>query len=459
MDYMGKILTNKSHLTRRNFLKRTAATAVSALGAPYIVPASIFGANAPSNRVNVGCIGTGNQGVQDLKGFLNQDDVQVLAVCDVNRASYGYAHSNQYLGWEPAQKIVNEHYSRKKRSGQYKGCDAYTDFREVLARNDIDAVTVVLPDHWHAVVTIRAAETGKDIYCEKPLSLTIAEGRAMVEAVKQYGVILQTGTHHRSDEHIRRGCELVRNGRIGEVKRAIVVLGPHGKREYIGKWQPQLIPKEFDYDMWLGPAPWAPYHSDRCLYRFRFFHDYAGGETTNTGAHCFDVVQWALNTEHTGPVEIEDTGSEWPKDGLYDAVSKVSFRAEYANNVELICGPTGKSNLAARFEGTEGWLEIPWWNRLISQPQSLVDSVIGTNEIHLYRSKNHYRNFLDCVKTRCRPITPVEIGHRSATVCHLGNIAMRLKRKLHWNPEAERFTNDDQANRLLSRSPRAPWHL
>ena len=222
------------------------------------------------------------------------------------------------------------------------------------------------------------------------------------------------------------------------------------------------VPEGFDYDMWLGPAPWAPYHKDRCLYRFRFVLDYSGGETTNIGAHSFDIAQWANGTEHTGPVEFEDLGSEFPKkDCLFNTVSKVRFRARYANGVELICEPIlpPGPRVAARFEGTKGWIDAAFWGGLKTSPESLADSTIRPNEIHLYKSSNHYRNFIDCVKTRREPIAPVEVGHRSATICNAANIAMMLKRKLQWDPDKEQFINDEQANRMLSRPMRAPWRL
>jgi len=218
-----------------------------------------------------------------------------------------------------------------------------------------------------------------------------------------------------------------------------------------------MVPDGFDYDLWLGPAPWASHHEHRCFYTFRFIQDYSGGETTNTGAHKFDIVQWGLGTEQTGPVEIEDLGSEFPKTGLFDTVSRIHFRARYANGVELICTPSGIGG-AVRFEGAEGWVHVDW-NSFRTHPESLMDTVIGPDEIHLYESRDHKRNFLDCIKSGRDPIAPVEVGHRSASVCHLANIAMRLKRKLHWDPDEERFINDEQANRLLSKPVRAPWHL
>ena len=439
-------------ISRRRFL----AAAATAFAAPYIVPSSVFGQNAPSNRINVAIIGTGNQGTQDMQAFLAEDDVQVVAVCDVNYASYGYKTEKQFLGREPAKQIVEQFYSRNK-TGTFRGCGVYVDFREVLARPDIDAVAIVVPDHWHALMTVMAARAGKHIYGEKPLSLTVTDGRAMVEAVRRHGVVFQTGTHERSRRQTRFACELVRNGRIGQLKKITTVVGPWNKSGPEGAWEPMPVPEGFDYEMWLGPAPWAPYHKDRCLYNFRFILDYSGGQVTNYGAHSFDMAQWGNGTDHTGPVEIADNGSEWPTDGLFTVAKEVKFRAHYANGVEMEC-ITRKDNVGCRFEGTEGWIETGYGGFFTSTP-SLKTTVFGANEISLGTSTNHIRNFLDCIKTRSEPIAPIEVGHRSATICHIANIAMLLKRKLRWNPDAEQFVGDDEANRMLNRAYREPWSL
>jgi len=460
----------KDSSTRREFLK-TAAFLTAAVGTPLVLPSSVFGANAPSSRINVGFIGCGNQSTIDLPAFLGQDDCQVLAVCDVNTASSGYKTPDQFLGRKPAQEKVNAFYAARKASGAYKGCDAYSDFREVLARPDIDAVAIVVPDHWHALVVVMAAKAGKDMYCEKPLSLTVSQGQAMVKAVREQKRILQTGSHYRSSPDNRRGCELVRNGRIGQVKRILTQVAEINATDPGPGWQPMPVPEGFDYEMWLGPAPWAPYHKDRCFYRFRFNLDYSGGQVTNFGAHSNDAAQWALGMDQSGPIEVEDQGSEWPpKGGLYTTATKTAFCARYAKGVELIC-KTDKPGFGIRFEGTEGWVEYGYQG-LKAQPESLKTSPIGPSEVHLpvsnpsrteEASKNHIpdhvRNFLDSVKSRQDPIAPVEVGHRSATVCHLGNIAMLLKRKLRWDPIREQFAGDEEANRMLTRPMRAPWHL
>jgi len=440
--------------TRRRFLK-TGGTAAAAALAPSVIPASVCSALAPSNRINVACIGTGNQGVQDMRAFLVESDTQVVAVCDVNRGSGGYKTANQFLGREPARQLVEQFYADRKAAGTYRGCDTYADFREVLARQDVDAVAIMVPDHWHAVMTILAAQAGKDIYCEKPLSLTVAEGRGMAEAVQRYGVVLQTGSHERSSRQTRFACELVRNGRIGQLKRIVAVVGPWNKSGPVGNWRPMPVPEGFDYEMWLGPAPWAPYHKDRCLYNFRFISDYSDGQVTNYGAHSLDMAQWGIGADLSGPEEVEDAGSQWPEDGLFDVAKTVHFRARYANGVELEC-ITREDNVACRFEGTEGWVQTGYGG-FFTHPASLKTSLIGAGEIHLGSSTNHVRNFLDCIRTRQQPAAPVEVGHRSATFCHIANIAMRLGRKLRWSPEAEQFIGDDGANRMLRRACRAPW--
>lgn len=457
-------------VSRRRFLRSTASGA-AALAVPIIVPASVRGRHAPSERINVAVIGCGNQTTLDLPAFLEQPDVQILAVCDVNRASHGYLTPEQFLGREPVCESVNQYYAGKFGAGEYRGCTACHDFRDVLARPDVDVVVVIVPDHWHGLVTVMAAAAGKDIYCEKPLSLCIGQGQQMIAAVRKCGRILQTGSQFRSSFDNRFACELVRNGRIGDVRRVRTFVSHQNAVDPGPGWQPMPVPEGFDYEFWLGPAPEAPYHAGRCLYRFRFNLDYSGGQTTNFGAHSNDIAQWGLGMDETGPVEFEDQGAEWPPTGsLYNTATTVRFRARYANGVELI-GETGEPRMGARFEGTEGWVQFGFGG-LVTEPASLKTSVIGPQEIHLPRSNperekdvyaayvpDHVRNFIQAVKSRTDPISPVEIGHRTASLCHLANIAMRLKRKVQWDPQAERFVNDDEANALLTRPMRAPWTL
>ena len=450
-----------SSLTRRSFIKKSSSVLLSSL-VPSIVPSSVFGKNAPSNRINMGCIGLGGMGTRDMRAFLTQDDVQIVAVCDPVKMSNEYGHwyqngwNGNYFGREAAKNIVQDYYANKKMIGNYKGCDAYIDFRDIIERNDIDAITVVTPDHWHAPISIMAAKRGKHIFCEKPMTLTIDEGKRMVETVRNHKVTFQTGSHYRSIKLVRHACELVQNGYIGKLKRIIATVGLNNKPGP-KTWKPMPVPDGFDYNMWLGPAPWAPYHKSRCLYTFRFVNDYSGGQTTNLGAHCIDMGQWGNGTSLTGPIEVEDLGGKFPRDGLFDTVDFVHFRALFANGVELIC-KTGNQNVQTRFEGTDGWIVVRE-NYFESSPKSLKGVSLGPKEIHLYQSVHHHRNFLDCIKTGRDPVAPVEVGHRSVSICHLGNIAMKLGRKLKWDPDNEVFINDSVANTLLSKPMRAPWHL
>jgi len=292
----------------------------------------------------------------------------------------------------------------------------------------------------------------------------------MIEAVRRQKRIFQTGSQFRSSPAVRRACELVRNGRLGEIRRVLTRVAGNSFEGPGPGWKPMPVPKGFDYDFWLGSAPEAPYHKDRCLFRFRYILDYSNGQTANFGAHSNDIVQWALGTEHTTPVEFEDNGSEFPPAGsLFTAATRTAFRARYANGVELVC-ETGKS-AGAKFEGTEGRLEITLGGRLATFPKELKDSRIHPDEIHLpaanaarlvhkrlHVDADHVRNFLDAVKARKDPIEPIEAGHRTSSLCILGNIAQRLKRKFTWDPAAERSPDED-VNRLLSRPMREPWRL
>lgn len=446
-------------MNRRRFLKRSAATTTAA-AVPWIVPSSVFGHDAPSNRIQVACIGVGNQGIAILRRFMKNADVQVVAVCDVNMGSYGYKTEDQFLGREPARKEVGKYYAAKNGVATYRGCAATGDFHDILARDDVDAVTVVVPDHWHAIITILAARAGKDIYCEKPLSLTIGQGRAMVQAVRQHHRVLQTGSMERSNPLTRYVCQLARTGRIGKIRRVTTYVGYNNKIGPGPGWQPMPVPKGFDYETWLGPAPAAPYHKDRCLYRFRFNYDYSGGQITNFGAHSNDLAQWGLGADGTGPIEVEYVSAKWlPKGSLFNTALETEFRCHYANGAELIC----KSNerpVGVRFEGTDGMVEATAYGWVAhSEPASLITSRFPDGKVRFDASAAHVRNFLDCVKTRQDPVAAVEIGHRSASVCHLGNVAIRLGRNLKWDPKQERFPGDDEANAMLLRPMRAPWTL
>lgn len=431
-------------ITRRTFLKGASAAALSA---PFIVPASALGRAgrpAPSERIVIGCIGVGGMGKGNMRSFLRRGGVQVVAVCDVDDGRT-----------RNARDIVEKHYRGDADKRGYRGCAMYREYERLLDRSDIDAVSIATPDHWHALNAIHAARAGKDMYCEKPLGLTIAEGRATVSAVARYGRIFQTGSWQRSVRNFRYACELVRSGRIGKIH-AVHVGVPNGKVG--GSTEVIPVPEGLDYDRWLGPAPWEPYTEDRTHYDFRWHFDYSGGIVTDWGAHHCDIAQWGLGTELAGPVEFEGQG-EFPTTGLWNTADRFFFTAQYANGVNLTVSSKNNPNRqGTRFEGDKGWVFVSR-SRLEAEPRSLLRSVIGPGDVRLYRSDSHIDNFLDCVKSRAETITPAEIAHRSISVAHLGNIAMRLGRKVRWNPETERFVNDPVADRMLSVPMREPYTL
>jgi predicted dehydrogenase len=437
-------------LTRRQFLKSSAGAAIgAALPGQTIVPSSVFGEDAPSSRIAVGCIGVGRMGLGDMKEILGSKQAQVVAVCDVDSKRRQHA-----------KQLVETHYSAQQRDGNYKGCEAYKNFRDLLARADIDAVTICTPDHWHALSAIAAARAGKDIFIQKPLTLTIQEGRILSDTVRRYGRILQVGSQQRSESNFRFACELVRNGRIGKLHTVKVGFGTDPPT---GPQASMPVPEWLDYDMWLGPAPWAAYTEERVHPQNDYgrpgwlrISDYGSGMITGWGSHHNDIAQWGMGTEYTGPVEIEGE-AEYPKDGLWDVHGPFRIEYIYANGAKLICADEGKNKPGVLFEGTEGWVYVDR-GRIDAQPKSLLTTTIKPEEIRLYESNNHKANFLECIKSRTETIAPVEVGHRSCTVCLLGEIAMRLGRRLKWDPKQERFISDDEANRMLSRPMRSPWH-
>ena len=450
--------------TRRGFLRQAGIAAAGAVGFPYIVKSSALGLAgqvAPSERIVMGCIGLGGQGTYNLQNFMGQPGVQIAALCDVERASNDY-WGGDLRGWEPAKKLVEDYYAEKSPSGQYKGCAVYTDFRELLARDDIDAVTVCTPDHWHGLISVAAAQAGKDIYCEKPLANTVAEGRAVCKAVKRYGRILQTGSHERSRDNARYACELVRNGRLGKlhtIRVNLPVEEPHHKwiLQNDVAWEKMAVPEGFDYDTWLGPTPHEPYTRKRCHFWWRFILNYGGGEMTDRGAHVIDLAQLGNDTDATGPVEIEGHGKQ-PGRGLFDAFMDYQFELTYADGVGLFGrneGPRG-----VKFEGSAGWVFIHvHGGNLEAQPPALLQEIIGPEELHLGRSRGHQENFIETVRTRRETLAPAEVGHRTGSICHLVNIAMLLGRKLKWDPVKEEIVNDPEADRMLARPMRSPWSL
>ncbi|MHC4741164.1 MAG: Gfo/Idh/MocA family protein [Planctomycetota bacterium] len=421
-------------VNRRGFLRMAGAAAV---GFPYLVSSNALGgagSTAPSDRITLGFIGAGKQSKHLMRSFLNSPGTQVLAACDVDK-----------LKLARGKKIVEDHYKGKGRSEQ---CAAYGDYREIVGRDDIDAVVISTPDHWHALTVIDSAKAGKDIYCEKPLSQTVKEAREMANAVRRYGRVFQVGSMQRSDWHFRLGCELVLNGYIGELKTIKVGVGGPAK----GDMLPAMpVPDYLDWEMWLGPALWRPYHSELSPHlskdvfpHWRYHSSFGGGAMTDWGAHHFDIAQWGMGMDESGPVEII------PPDG--EDIKNLTYK--YASGVTM----TRESAKGALFTGTKGKVET---NRghLRTWPENLKDNKLGPNEIHLYESRNHYVDWLDAVRKRTKPICDIETGLRSVTVCHLGNIAYKLGRPLKWDPEREEIIGDAEASKLLSRPYRSPWHL
>jgi predicted dehydrogenase len=382
----------------------------------------------------MGFIGMGKQNRYLLGKFLHKG-TQVVAVCDVDTTRR-----------ESAKQIVDDAYARKALAG-YQGCATYSDFRELLARKDIDAVCVATPDHWHAIIVIAAAKAKKDIFCEKPLSLTIPEARAMVKAVRKHQRVLQTGSMQRSAPEFYKACMLVRNGRLGPIKQVIVDVGTSSR------WCD--LPEEpmepgLDWNMWLGPAPLRGYNSilsprgiPKDFPAWRDYREYSGGGMTDWGAHHFDIAQWGLGMDDSGPVEIIPPA---------DPSAQTGVRFIYANGTEVIHGKSG----GVLFIGTEGQILVNRGKFKIT-PESLGAEPLPENGVQLYKSTDHYQDFLDCVKSRKRPICDVEIGCRSVSVCHLGNLAYWYRRTLHWDPAKERFIGDAEANTWLDRKRRAPW--
>jgi predicted dehydrogenase len=389
----------------------------------------------------MGAIGVGSMGSGDMRGFLRRDEVQVVAVCDVDKRHY-----------DNAKKSVDEKYNNND-------CKAYLDFRELIGRGDLDAAMIALPDHWHAVISVAAVSAGLDIHAQKPLARTIREGRAICDAVKKYGVVWQTGSQQRSGGKFRRACELVRNGRIGKLYKVEVGLPDGGGTDVKSLLD---VPPELDWDFWLGPAPWRPYMDfgrGNCHWHWRWIMDYSGGQLTDWAGHHIDIAHWGMGLDRTGPVEIEGKGV-YPRQGLYDVPSAYKFTCKYANGLTMTVGndsqqPKGRG---AVWYGDKGWVHVNR-GRLDAHPKSILDSVIGPNETHLYKSDDHKGNFLDCIRTRAETVAPAEVAHRSISVGLLGEIAMLTGRKLKWDPETEQFLNCEQANRMLSRPMRSPWHV
>lgn len=435
------------NVSRRDFIKSAAA----AVMAPAIVPSRVFGQRAPSHSLQMGCIGMGRQGQGDMQELIYRGleaGARVVAVCDVDRHRM-----------EDAQWLTEKIYAAELDKASYKGCAAYRDFRELLAREDIDGVLIVTPDHWHAAHAVAAANAGKDIYLEKPMTYSIAEGRKLIQAVRENKRILQVGSQQRSSTYFLMACELVRNQRIGKLHTIRVWL-PEDQGS--GDPQPMPIPKNLDYDFWLGPAPQAPFTEDRVHPQRNYsrpgwlqIEQYCRGMITGWGSHMNDIAQWGNGTEDTGPVEIQ-ANAAFPDRGLFDVHTTYNSEAKYANGVRLI-QETGDP-AGVRFEGDKGWIFVQR-GAIDASDRDILRQKIHPDEIHLYQSSNHMKNFLECMRSRKDPAAPVEVGHRSNSVCVITHIAMKLGRKLEWDPKSERFIDDEEANRLLDYPHREPWNV
>ncbi|MCB0689428.1 MAG: Gfo/Idh/MocA family oxidoreductase [Saprospiraceae bacterium] len=451
-------------MKRRDYLKKIAVTASGMMAVPTIVPASVFGKNAPSNKINIGQIGCGRiaRG-HDLPGTMQHDVARIVSVADVDikRANEG-------------KELVEKYYREKMKSDQYVDVKVYQDYREMLLDKDIDAVIISTPDHWHAQPAIEAALAGKDIYLQKPTSLTITEGRALADVVRLKGTVLQMGTQQRSSPQFRIAAELVRNGRIGRLQ--TVRIGLPG--DPAGPDAPEMpVPENLDYNMWLGSTPEAYYSEIRVHPQSGYdrpgwlrCEQFGAGMITGWGQHHIDSAHWGMNTEYTGPEEIEAV-AEFPRSGLWNVHGDFMVKARYDDDIMMFI--SGGYTNGIRYEGTDGWIFVSRGNyqATASDPSSQAESAkaldasdpailtskIGPDETHLYVSDEQHGNWLDCIQSRKQPISPAEVGHRACSVCLVSQIAMKLDRKLFWDPANERFRGDDEANAMLSRSQRAPW--
>lgn len=469
-----------SSFGRRKFLSTSVKGAAGALALahlpgsseafPEIVPSSVIGKNPPSGRINVGVIGVGRIARGwDIPGTWKHPMAKIMAVCDLDTKRT-----------EKGKQYVDEHYA-KETGKSYNGTKTYGDYQELLANKDIDAVLICTPDHWHSLAAVHAARQGKHIYMEKPASLTIADGRILSNEVHRAGITFQIGSQQRSLNpwpQFHKACELVRNGRIGEIHTVHVGLPTDNPKE--AKPQQEMpVPKNLNYEMWSGGTPYSVYTEHRVHPQNDFSRpgwlrceQYGAGMITGWGAHHFDIVNWGLGTEYTGPVEISCQEVVWPpKEALWDVHGPFKTETVFANGVKVLASDSYDNGV--KFIGTNGWIFVGRGNYSVtaSDPQSknanrksldasdpkILDSVIGPNEIHLYESKEHHLNWLECIISGQQTIAPAEVGHRACSVCLLNAIAMKLKRKLYWDPSAERFKNDDEANAMLSRAERWPY--
>jgi predicted dehydrogenase len=432
-------------MKRRDFLKIAPIAAAGLAGFPTIVKASALGkdgAVAASNRIVMAGIGFGMMGPGNMESFLEKPEVQWVAVCDIDKEPLARA-----------QDMANKKYGNN-------ACATYHDFRELFLRKDLDAVSIAVPDHWHAILAISALRAGFDVYGEKPLTHNLREGRALCDAVRRYGRVWQTGSWQRSVENFHQASELVRNGRIGKVKRIEVGL-PSGHYDFARTFGQEALvapPPNLDYETWVGPAPWWPYCKARVHMNWRWNMDFGGGQYMDWIGHHLDIAHWGMGWDETGPVEIEAEG-EFPTSGIYNSPTRYYVKAKYADGTPMVlAGGYEEIWSGTKWIGEHGWI---WVDRgqFETEPESLKREIIGPDEIRLYRSRDHYQNFLDCVRSRGKTITPAETAHRSASVGHLGVIAMEVGRKIRWDPATETIIGDPEAERLLGHSYRKPWQL
>jgi len=433
----------KKRISRRQFL-REAAAAASVVSIPCIIRSSALGRDggvAPSDRTTVGCIGVGGRGVANTRGLLPNQQAQVVAVCDV------YEDRRQ-----KAKKLVDEHYGGK-------GCSTYADFRELIARQDIDAVMIATQDHWHALMVLAAVRARKDMYCEKPLGVSVRECQAIRDAVRKNGRIFQTGTQQRSERNFRFACELARNGYVGKIHTVEVATeGPNFKPSYMGPFTPQPVPPGFDWDMWLGPAPNKPYNPGRVAWPdWYLIWDYCTGFIVNWGVHHLDIAYWGCPEVATEPFEVECRAT-YRKEGFTDNVDTWKANFTYASGLRMVFSDHFQQKLGCRFIGEKGWVHVDRAG-IWAQPESLLSVTIQPKEIHLRESDNHYGDFVESVRARRDPVSDVEAGHKASYLGMVADISARLKRKLKWDTKTQQFIGDDEANGMLSRPMRSPWHL
>jgi predicted dehydrogenase len=449
---------SSSRQTRRSFFGQLAGVVL----APTIIPGSALGLNgrtSPSNRVTLGLIGCGGHGAGwNLDQIFRNEDSQVIAVCDVDSDRC-----------DKAKAKVDARYSRTF-GDSYKACSSYGDFRELILRSDIDAVVNCTPDHWHIIPAMMALKAGKDVICEKPLTLTIDEGKKLCELMSGSDRIFQTASENRSIDRYIKICEAVRNGVIGRLTHIEVSLpsGNEERGENFTDRDQRPIPEGLNYEMWLGQAPWAPYVPARCHGSFRWIRDYSGGRLTDWGAHMIDLAQIGNDSEDTGPVEVEGTGKFPPTGELFNTAYEFDLHYRYANGVTMNVVSKGPG---IRFEGTDGWIGFKnWRGKLEASNPDYLNYKIGTGKVKLYYPSEivrvddnwkggEHRNFIDCVKSRKPCYAPAEVGHRTISIAHIGNIALLLGRKLKWNPGEEMFIHDSEANQMLSRKQREPWTI